>query len=309
VLAYLMRRLGYTLITLWLIVTLTFALMKLLPGDPFSNSEKLPEATRNMLYKQYGIDKPMWEQYVQYMSNVVQGDLGYSFQFPAREVTDVIKQGFLVSAELGLISMSLALIIGLVLGIIAALKHNKWQDYSASFVAVLGISVPSFVLGPLLSYFIGVKLGWLPPGLWEGPEYRILPAIALSFGTIAILTRMMRTSMLDVLHQDYVKTAKSKGLGRNTIVVKHMIRNAILPVLTIFGPTLVNVITGTLVVERIFSVPGLGAHFVNSVSTNDYTMIAGLTIFYSVMLIGVILITDVVYGLVDPRIRVAKGGK
>ncbi|TCZ75546.1 ABC transporter permease [Paenibacillus albiflavus] len=308
-LKFTLRRLGYTLITLWLIVTLTFVLMKLLPGDPFGpGSEKLPEATRIMLTKQYGLDKPIWEQYLQYIGNVAQGDLGYSFQFPAREVTEIIKQGFSVSAELGSISMAIALVVGLSLGIIAALRHNKWQDYSASFIAVLGISVPSFVLGPLFSYYIGVKLGWLPAGLWESPASRVLPAIALSFGTIAILTRMMRTSMLDVINQDYIKTAKSKGLGRMKVVINHMLRNALMPVLTIFGPAFVNVITGTLVVEQVFAVPGLGRHFVQSVYSNDYTLISGLTIFYSALLVGVILITDVLYGFIDPRIRLGKGG-
>lgn len=303
-----MRRLLYTLITLWLIVTLTFILMHNLPGDPFGpSSEKLTEATRNMLMKQYGLDRPMWEQYLKFMGNIIQGDLGYSFQYPAREVTEVIKQTFPASFELGLIAMTGALIVGLFLGIVASLKHNKWQDYTASFVAILGISVPSFVLGPLLSYFIGVKAGWLPPGLWETPAHRILPAIALSFGTIAILTRMTRTSMLDVISQDFIKTARAKGLGRSTIIFKHMIRNALLPVITIFGPAFTSVITGSLIVEQVFSVPGLGRHFVQSVNMLDFTMIAGLTIFFSVILVGTIFITDVLYGFIDPRIRLGKG--
>lgn len=306
---YVMRRLVYTLITLWLIVTLTFILMHNLPGDPFGpGSEKLTEATRNMLMKQYGLDRPLWEQYLKYMGNVIQGDLGYSFQFPAREVTEIIKQGFSASFELGMIAMTGALIIGLTLGIVASLKHNKWQDYTASFVAILGISVPAFVIGPLLSYFIGVKAGWLPPGLWETPAHRVLPAIALSFGTIAILTRIMRTSMLDVINQDFIKTARAKGLGKSTIIFKHMIRNALLPVITIFGPTFVSLITGTLIIEQVFSVPGLGRHFVQSVNMLDFTMIAGLTIFYSVLLVTTIFITDVIYGFIDPRIRLGKGG-
>jgi len=307
-LRYIMRRLLYSLITLWVIVSLTFILMHSLPGNPLGEgAEKLPKATKEMLLKQYGLDRPMWEQYVEYVAKVAQGDLGFSFQFPARKVTEIIQQGFPVSLELGIWSMTLALIVGLFLGIIAALRHSKWQDYSASFIAVLGVSIPSFILGPLLGYFVGVKLGWLPPALWESPIHRIMPSVALSFGTIAILTRMMRTSMLDVINMDYIKTAKSKGLGRNTIVWKHMIRNAMLPVLTIFGPTFVNVITGTLVIEQIFAVPGLGRHFVQSINQNDYTMIGGLTIFYSVMLVVVIFLTDILYGFIDPRIRLGKG--
>ncbi|WP_442603750.1 ABC transporter permease [Paenibacillus sp. KN14-4R] len=309
-LKYILRRLGYSIVTLWLIITITFALMHILPGDPFGEgSEKLPQATKAMLLEQYGLDKPMWEQYVTYIGNVAKGDLGFSYQFPAQKVTDIIKQSFPVSMELGLIALTLAVIVGLILGTIAALNHNKGLDYSASLIAVIGISIPSFVLGPLLAYYFGVQLKWLPVGLWNGPEYRILPAIALSFGTIAILTRMMRTSMLDVQSQDYIKTAKSKGLSKMSIVKNHMVRNAILPVVTVLGPIFVGVITGTLVVEQIFAVPGLGKHFVKAVTSNDYTMITGLTIFYSVLLIVVIFITDVIYGFIDPRIRLGKGGK
>ncbi|MDR6551363.1 ABC transporter permease [Paenibacillus qinlingensis] len=307
---FILRRFLYALITLWLIATFTFVLMKNLPGNPLGEgAEKIPKATRDMLLKQYGLDKPLWQQYLTFMNNIIHGDLGASFQFPAHKVTDIIKQAFPSSLELGLISIAIAIVVGLTLGIIAALKHNKAGDYTAMFIAILGVSIPSFVLGPMLSYYVGVKWGILPAGLWKGPEYKVLPAIALSFGTIAILARLMRTSMLDVLNQDYIKTAKSKGLSTITVVVKHTIRNAILPVITIIGPIFVNVITGTLVVEQIFSVPGLGKHFVSSVYSNDYTMISGLTIFYSAILIVVIFITDVVYGLVDPRIRLGKGGK
>ncbi|MDQ0876873.1 oligopeptide transport system permease protein [Paenibacillus sp. V4I3] len=307
---FILRRFLYALITLWLIASFTFVLMKNLPGNPLGEgSERIPKATKEMLMKQYGLDKPLWEQYLTFMNNIIHGDLGASYQFPAHKVTDIIKQAFPSSLELGLISIAIAIIAGLTLGIIASLKHNKAGDYTAMFIAILGVSIPSFVLGPLLSYYIGVKWGILPAGLWKGPSYRILPSLALSFGTIAILARLMRTSMLDVLNQDYIKTAKSKGLTNFTVVVKHTIRNAILPVITIIGPIFVNVITGTLVVEQIFSVPGLGKHFVTSVYSNDYTMISGLTIFYSSILILVIFITDVVYGFVDPRIRLGKGGK
>lgn len=307
---FILRRFLYALITLWLIASFTFVLMKNLPGNPLGEgSERIPKATKEMLMKQYGLDKPLWEQYLTFMNNIIHGDLGASYQFPAHKVTDIIKQAFPSSLELGLISIAIAIVAGLALGIIASLKHNKAGDYTAMFIAILGVSIPSFVLGPLLSYYIGVKWGILPAGLWKGPSYRILPALALSFGTIAILARLMRTSMLDVLNQDYIKTAKSKGLTNFTVVVKHTIRNAILPVITIIGPIFVNVITGTLVVEQIFSVPGLGKHFVTSVYSNDYTMISGLTIFYSSILILVIFITDVVYGFVDPRIRLGKGGK
>jgi oligopeptide transport system permease protein len=241
------------------------------------------------------------------MNHVIHGDLGVSYQFPTRTVVEVIKQAFPASFELGLISLCFAVIVGLLLGIIAALNHNKFGDYSAMFIAIIGISIPSFVIGPLLSYFVGVKWGILPPGLWLEPKHRILPAIALSFGTIAILARMMRSSMLDIASQDYIKTAKSKGLQTTAVVWGHMIRNAILPVVTIIGPIAVNVLTGTLVVESIFAIPGLGTQFVTSIVSNDYTLITGLTIFYASILIVVMFLTDLAYSFIDPRIRLGKG--
>jgi oligopeptide transport system permease protein len=308
VLKYTLRRLLYMVITLYIIVTVTFFLMKLLPGDPFGDAIlKLPAESMAVLKAQYGLDRPVWEQYVKYLGHVVQGDLGVSYQFPTRSVVSVIQHNYKASFELGFESLIIAIIIGLFLGIIAALKHNKAGDYTASVIAILGISIPSFVIGPLLSFFVGVKLRWLPPGLWIGPQHRVLPAIALSLGTLAILARMMRASMLEVMNQDYIKTAKSKGLATSTIVGRHMIRNAILPVVTILGPIAVNVLTGTLVVETIFSIPGLGNQFVTSILSNDYTMIIGLTVFYAAVLIVAMFLTDILYGFVDPRIRLGKG--
>ena len=305
---YTIRRILYMIVTLWLIVTITFVLMKALPGDPFGEAAaKLQPENLELLKVQYGLDKPEWQQYLKYMNHVIHGDLGVSYQFPATTVVDVIKRSFPASFELGLESLVIAIIAGLLLGIIAALNHNKIGDYSAMLIAIIGISIPSFVIGPILSYVVGVKWGILPPGLWLDPEHRVLPALTLSFGTIAILARMMRASMLDVASQDYIKTAKSKGLRTPTIVWKHMVRNAILPVVTILGPIAVNVITGTLVVETIFSVPGLGTQFVTSIYSNDYTMITGLTIFYAAILIVVMFLTDIMYSFIDPRIRLGKG--
>lgn len=297
-------------VTLWVIITLVFFLMKNLPGNPFGEaSMKLSAEAKKILMSQYGLDKPVWEQYLKYMWNVLNGDLGRSYQFPTTKVTEKITQAFPASAELGLWALLIAVIVGLFLGIIASLNHNKGLDYSAMFTAVIGVSVPSMVLGPLLSYYVGVKMSWLglPPGLWNGPESRVLPALALSFGTIAVLARLMRASMLDVLSQDYIKTAKAKGLSPNSTVWKHTIRNAIIPVITALGTITVNLITGTLIVEQVFAVPGLGKHFVQAIYSNDYTMIAGLTIFYSAILMIALFIVDITYGLVDPRIRISKG--
>jgi oligopeptide transport system permease protein len=309
VLRFVLRRVIYGLVTLWVIVTLTFVLMHNLPGDPFANSQKLTPEARAVLMKTYGLDQPIWIQYGTYLKKIASFDLGVSFFFPTRSVNDIIKQTFPTSAELGLYAIIVAVTCGLAFGIVAALNHNKWPDFAAMLTAIIGVSAPSFVIGPLLSYFIGVKLGWLPPALWKGPEYKILPTITLSFGMLAMMARLMRTSMLDVINQDYIKTAKSKGLSKVAIVTKHMIRNAILPVITILGPITVGIMTGTLVVEQIFAVPGMGKYFVQSITTNDYTVIMGMTIFYSALLIIAIIITDILYGVVDPRIRLAKGGK
>lgn len=308
-LRFVLRRLAYGLITLWVIVTLTFILMHNLPGDPFANSQKLSPAAKQILMETYGLDQPIWVQYGQYLTKVATFDLGVSFLYPTRSVNDMIKQGFPASLELGIYALIVAVTLGLTLGIVAALNHNKGWDYTAMFTAILGVSAPAFVIGPLLSYFVGVKLGWLPPALWKGPEYKILPTITLMFGMMATMARVMRTSMLDVVTQDYIKTAKSKGLSKLAVTSKHMIRNAILPVITILGPAAVGLITGTLVVEQIFNVPGLGKHFVTSITSNDYTVIMGMTIFYSSLLIVALIITDILYGVVDPRIRLAKGGK
>jgi oligopeptide transport system permease protein len=305
-LKYVLRRFAYMIITLWVIVTATFFLMKLLPGNPFGDAVmKLTPENFEILKAQYGLDKSEWQQYLLYMGNVAQGDLGLSYQYPGRSVVSVIQHTFKASLELGVESLIIAIVVGLGLGIYAALKHNKVGDYTAMFIAIVGISIPSFVVAPLLSLYIGVKLHWLPPGLWNGPEHRIMPAIALSFGTIAILARMMRASMLEVANLDYIKTAKSKGLSTSSVVKNHMIRNAILPVVTILGPIAVNVITGTLVVETVFAVPGLGSQFVTSIYANDYTMITGLTIFYAAILVVVVFLTDIAYGFIDPRIRLA----
>lgn len=308
-LRFILRRLIYGVITLWVLITLTFIMMHNLPGDPFANSQKLSKEALAVLKKTYGLDQPIWVQYGSYLKKIVSFDFGISFNYPTRTVNEVLTQTFPTSAELGMYAIIVAVLIGLTLGVIAALNHNKTWDYVAMLTAIVGVAAPALVIGPLLSYFVGVKLGWLPPALWKGPEYKILPTITLAFGTLATMARMMRTSMLDVVNQDYIKTARSKGLTKFAVVFKHTIRNAMLPIITILGVAVVNITTGAFVVEQIFAVPGMGKFFVQSITTNDYTMIMGMTIFYAALLIVAIMITDVLYGLIDPRIRLSKGGK
>ncbi|MBB6283365.1 oligopeptide ABC transporter permease [Geobacillus subterraneus] len=306
---YTIQRFMYMVITLFIIATVTFFLMKLLPGSPLQNQEKLTPEQKALILKEYGLDKPVPVQYVQYLGNLLQGDLGVSFQYDNRPVTELIGDRIGPSAQLGFQAIVFGTLIGLLLGIFAAIRHNSWGDYAATVIAVIGISVPSFVLAGFLQYFIGVKLQWLPVAFWEGFKYTIMPTLALSVGVIANIARFMRTEMLEVLSSDYILTARAKGISNAGVVVKHAIRNSLIPVITILGPMAVNLMTGTLVIEKIFAVPGLGEQFVRSIELNDYPVIMGTTLFYSALLIFVIFIVDILYGIVDPRIRLAGGKK
>ncbi|KPC69338.1 ABC transporter permease [Laceyella sacchari] len=304
-LRYTLKRLGYMVVTLWLIITITFFIMHLLPGTPLKNEEKIPPQVREQILEQYGLKDPLPVQYVKFMGNLLQGDLGKSMTLDGREVVEFIAQGFPVSAFVGSQAVIFGTLIGLLLGTIAGLNRGKLVDNAAIIVAVLGVSVPSFVMGGFLSYFVGVKLQWLPPGLWESYESSILPSLALSFGVIAQISRYVRTEMVEVLDQDYMKTAKAKGLNRSTVIIRHALRNALIPAVTVLGPLAVNIITGSLVIEQIFALPGLGKFFVQSIQQNDYTMIMGVTVFYSALIIIVIFLVDLLYGLIDPRIRIS----
>lgn len=306
---YILKRFLYSIITLWIIITLTFILMRLLPGKPFTGAKPIPPSIEENLNRRYGLDKPVYVQYFKYLGNLLKGDLGMSMFQQNRTVNSIIAEGFPVSASLGIRALIFALVAGLLLGIIAAINHGKTWDYVTMFIAVLGVSVPSFIIGGIIQYIFGVKpFKILPVAGWDGFKHTIMPSFALGLGTLAIMARMMRTSMLDVLNQDYIKTAKAKGLSKKTIIWRHAIRNAILPIVTILGPLVASITTGTFVVENIFGIPGLGKHFVNSVNQNDYTLIMGLTLFYAIILIGMNFLVDIAYGFIDPRIRLV-GGK
>ena len=308
--AYILKRVLYSLITIFVLILVTFFLMHLMPGDPFTGEKAISADVKAALYQKYGLNKPLITQFGLYCANILRGDLGVSLQ-DKRPVVDIIKQAFPVSAELGLRSLIFALILGLLLGVVAAVKRGTAWDTTAMFLALIGVSVPSFIIGALLQYFLGLQLyqatgqqvfqvmGW-------GPENsKILPSFALAFGSMASISRLMRTSMLDVLNQDYIKTAKAKGLSGKEIIWKHAVRNAIMPVVTIMGPLVASVLTGTFVIENIFSIPGLGKYFVNSVTFNDYTTIAGTTLFFGAFLVFANLVVDIIYGLLDPRIKLS----
>ncbi len=304
-LKYIGQRFLISLITVWVLATLVFFLIRALPGDPFTSEKITPEIKINMM-RYYGLDKPLPVQYLKYMGNLLKGDMGYSLRYKNRTVNQIIADAFPNSAELGLRSLVLSITFGLLLGIVAALNHNKTWDYICIIIAVIGVSVPSFIIGGLIQYLFGVKLGWLPVAQWKGFAYTIMPSFALSLGTLALLARLMRTSMLEVVNQDYIKTAKAKGLNQVQITIKHQIRNAILPVITVLGPIVASLITGTFVIESIFAIPGLGRHYVIGLQNLDYSMTLGLTIFFGAFLVFMNFLVDIAYGFVDPRIRVSK---
>jgi oligopeptide transport system permease protein len=281
--------------------------MQLLPGTPFTNPEKLTDQQLTILNAKYGLDQPVGIQYIRYLGNLVQGDLGYSFQHEGRTVSSMISDRIGPSAFIGLQALVFGAIIGLILGIVSALKHNSIFDYGSVAVAVIGMSIPSFVFAALLQYYVGVKLEWLPVALWEGYSSTILPSFALSVTVTATVARFIRSEMLEVLGQDYVITARAKGMTENQVIVKHVIRNALIPVVTMLGPLAVSIMTGTLVIEKIFSVPGLGEQFTLSILVLDYSVIMGITIFYSALFIFVVFLVDIIYGFLDPRITYNEG--
>lgn len=305
---YLIKRIAYSVVTLFVLVALTFFMMQLLPGDPFTGDKPIPPAQMAAMEAKYGLDKPVWQQFFMYIGNVVQGDLGTSLSYN-RAVTLMIGESFVVSFDLGIRSVLFAFIGGVLIGTFAAVKRGKAGDTVAMIIALVGVSVPSFIVAALLQYFLGLQF-FMATGVrlfavsgWGAFNSKILPVVALGFGSLATISRLMRTSMLDVLGQDYIKTAKAKGLSQSAIIWKHGLRNAIMPVVTVLGPITASVLTGGFVVESVFSVPGLGRYFVMSIQGRDYMMIAGTTIFYGAFLIIMNLVVDIVYGLIDPRVK------
>ncbi len=291
------------LLSFWVVVTVTFVLMKAVPGDPFHEDHRLPVEIQQALRAHYGLDEPWFQQYGRYLKAIVNGDLGHSLRYKDQTVSGIIKQSFPVSALLGLEALLLSISFGIALGALAAVYQDGWQDRLGMVVVVLGVSVPSFILATLLQYLFGLKLGWLPVARWGSFAHTILPAIALASLSTAFIARLTRASMIEVLCQDYIKTAKAKGLSRFQIIWKHALRNALLPVITYLGQLTANILIGSFVIEKIFGIPGLGQWFVSSIGNRDYPMIMGITIFFSVLLIGTTFVVDLLYSVIDPRIR------
>lgn len=297
----------WAVITIWATITITFIIMHSIPGDPFAKEGTMPPAVYENLKQYYDLDSTKLEQYVQYLQSLVMFDFGPSLKSKTLTVNDYIEKGFPVSLHLGAQSMLIAVFFGLILGVIAALYRTRWPDHVAMVIAVFGISVPSFILATLLINFLAVELKIFPVATWQSWKHTVLPSIALAMLPLAHIARLMRASMIEVLNQEYILTAKAKGLRKSTVIIKHAIRNAILPVVTIAGTLTVNLVTGSFIVESIFGIPGMGEMFVTSILNRDYPVILGATVFYSSILVIVLLIIDIAYTFIDPRIKVAVG--
>ena len=305
---FILKRLMYIVAALFIIVTLTFFLMRIAPGSPFASEKSLPPEIEAALQEEYGLDNPWYIQYKDYLVSTAQFDFGESMKYKGRSTNDMIAESFPISLTLGIEAMILAVGLGVLVGVVTALYHNKFPDYLGTTIAVLGISVPSFILAGLLQYFVGLKWQLLPISGWNGFIYSIMPAFAIAVTHMGFIAKLVRSSMLEQNSSEYVKMARAKGLGKWTTVFKHTLRNALLPVVTYLGPLFAGVITGSFIVEQIFAIPGLGKYFVTSITNRDYTVIMGTTVFYSIILLFAVLIVDIIYGFIDPRINL-KGGK
>jgi len=303
---YLIQRIILAVVTLLVVATATFFLMHAVPGDPLRQEKAVSDVVRANLEAKYGLNKPLAEQYTTYMANMfLRGDFGISFKQVDRPVNRIIAEHFLPSAILGVTALFGALVFGVILGVFSGLARGGWPDFVAMAVAVLGVSIPSFCLAYFLQQVFALELGILPVGGWGSFAETVLPAMSLGMIVMASLARLMRSSMLDVVQQDYVKTAKAKGLSRLEIVLRHQLRNALLPVMVYFGPLFATIMTGSFVIESIFGIPGLGQFFVSAVNELDYTVIMGLTVFYAGFTIVIILVNDLLLAVIDPRIRLA----
>jgi len=300
---FLFNRAIASILTLLVIITLTFTMMHAIPGGPFTRERALPPAVLEALNKKYHLDDPVWKQYVDYVAGVARLDLGPSFQRRGVTVNQLIKEGWPYTVKIGTAAVLMIVVLGIPAGIISALKQNKWQDHTVMVLATLGVTIPSFVMATGIVYIFSARLGWLPSNGLTSWKHLIGPTIALGGFSLAFVARLMRSSMLEVLQQDYIRTARAKGLPESMVIGKHALKNALIPVVTYMGPTVAFILTGSFVVERIFAIPGIGKHFVEAVGNRDYTVIMGLTIFYAVFLIIAVLIVDLLYGLIDPRIK------
>jgi oligopeptide transport system permease protein len=306
-LAYIVRRLWVAIPTILVIITVAFFMMRLAPGGPFDLERPLPEEIRQNVLAAFGMDQPLWKQYVDYLSDLVRGDLGPSLRFRDKDVAQIISEGFPVSATIGILSISLAVFMGTILGAIAALRQNSSADYGVIAFATVGIVIPPFVVGPILALVIGIYLGWLPSGGLDPrngmtPERLILPVITLALPQIAIISRLMRASMIEVIRSNYIRTARAKGLSGPAVIARHAMRSAILPLVSYLGPATAALLTGSIVIEQVFSLPGIGRQFVAAALQRDYTVVMGVVILYASLIIIFNLIADLLYAVLNPKV-------
>jgi oligopeptide transport system permease protein len=300
---YLTYKFFTLLFSLFLVATATFVLMHVIPGDPFSQEQTIPDEILKSLMSHYELDQPLYKQYVHYLEGLLRFDLGPSFKYEGRMIQDIIREGFGVSAILGAFALVISVVAGGVMGSFAALCRGKWQDWASMLMAVIGMSVPSFILATLLQYIFAMKFNLLPIARWGEFRHMILPAVSLSAFPTAFIARLVRNNMVEILEQEYIVAAKARGLSTSKILLRHVIKNCILPVLSYLGPLFANIITGSFVIEKIFGIPGLGGWFVMSITNRDYTMIMGITLFYSAILMVAVFIVDLLSYTIDPRIR------
>ena len=306
-LKFIVRRIFWTIPVLLAVIFLTFIMMRQIEGNPFRQTERaVPEAVQRNLERKFNLDKPWWQQYLFYVKGVATLDFGPSLVLRGQSVNDIMKEHFPKSIELGVYAFLFAIVVGVPLGMIAALRQNTWVDYSAMFFSNIFHALPSFLVATLMIYFIALKAGLLPTSGWTGWQYKILPAIALGFAPMALFARLVRGTRLETLQQDYVRTARAKGLRYRRVVGLHVLRNSLIPVITAAGPLLGFIITGAFVIELIFNIPGIGQYYVTAVNARDYSVVMGLTVLLSVIIIVANLIVDILYGILDPRTRDAR---
>lgn len=303
---YLLKKALILIVSLWCVITGTFFLMHAIPGDPFIGDRVIPQEVLDSLYQYFGLDQSLWHQYIKYIKGLLQGELGPSIIYQGRTVNQFIREGFPISARLGIQALLIAIPSGIFLGTWAAIRKGKWQDTFCMFLSTLGVSVPSFILATFFQFIFSLKLHLLPIARWGSFEHTILPTIALAVLPIAFIARLTRSNMVDVLQQDYIQTALSKGIPIFRVSVRHGLRNALLPVITYLGPVTSGILTGSFMIEKIFAIPGLGQWMIHSINGRDYPMIMGLTVFFSTFLMITVFLVDVLYTILDPRIRFTK---
>ena len=302
---YVTGRMLEALITLFIVASITFTLLRLLPGGPFDQEKNLPPEIQANIEAKYHLDKPLYWQYSHYIKGLLRGYLGESYKYTDRSISDILKDSLPVSVQLGIYALILAFLLGIPLGVFAAQRANTISDRSAMVFSISGVSLPSFVIAPIFILFFAFYLDWLEAALWEGPLFYILPAVVLGLRPASVIARLTRSSVLDVISSDYVRTARAKGLDENKIFYKHILKNAFLPVLTFSAPLIAGILTGSFIIEKIFAIPGLGQHFINSVTNRDYPLILGTLLVYSFLLILSNLIVDLLYAYFDPRIKMS----